>query len=137
MRITIGDYVLCEGRREVQYPRDWAGSTQQDVDPRKLFRASAAKPTGRGNRVTPISFGVHRIHGSHRAACEFIVSHLADMPETGVIAFQFEDEAGGVTVYYLTDGQVVGVTWPPVVGVSTYLTYSLTGGVFTATKPTA
>lgn len=135
MRITIGEFVICQGKAGNEYPDRFQVDSQEVVQVRRFLRAAAASPLPRGNTLTTVSFMIDREHASHAAACEFAALHHAEIPKTGDVVFRFED-AGGEVEVQLAGGALQRHGVAPIIGVSTEHTYQFIGGAFAAVETT-
>lgn len=130
MKVSIGNFVLADG--VTSFVSGYNEDVQTTIQEDKPIRADATKYRDRGNKSTSISFSVTRLHGSLRAAFAFLLSHGAEAPGQGLIAFEATD-GGGRTVRYLVNG-VLAQVGSSFTGATTFHRYQIRGGVVSQKK---
>jgi hypothetical protein len=136
MRITIGNFVLCGGQTDDQYPEGVTLEGARVIQIAQRLRAASARPIDRGNKTVQVSFQVTREHETHRAACEYAIQHDTELPSSGLVAFQLEEPTGS-SIVYLINGRLQRHVVSPIIGVSTVHAYTLVGGGWTSKKEEA
>lgn len=137
MLVKIGTYTLVGGTRAtgmgVRWERLSAGRGVEVYYPVR----GAAKTRDSGNDVTDVAFAVSREFETIEEAETFLADHPVDVPRSGLIQFISKRSNGQELVRYLRDGRVMAVELVEHTGVHVVHRYSITGGVYTRTRPSS
>jgi len=132
MRICIRQnssesFDLIAGLGSGEFEEDFKINGQRVVQVGEFLRAEDARPFGRGNRKTTISWAATKEHASMHDAESFLLEHEATIPSSGTLVCIAEGE--GQSSYELSDAQLQTHDCSRI-GVTTLHKYLFIGGSF-------
>lgn len=146
MKVLIGTFTLAQ--HDVTTTRDGLNATTVRTTAVSNFRIQSARVAqvaefvraaqvqtfDRGNRKTTITFNVSREHTTIRNCEAFLLAHIGQVPNKGLITLQAKETSGAVTERYLKDAlcEVVDASYD---GVTSFHSYQLIGGDILTEKP--
>ncbi len=132
MKVTLDDAVLADhGSMSVSQFRVRSSRLIQRAD---LFRAENPVLFDRKNRLKEISFSVTRLWKTVSDAEDFVANHDDGVPAVGLLMIETTKGQGQKRVRYIA-GAACETTESSHTGITTFHSYTITGGAVLTVKP--